>query len=214
MAPNAFLLAADNPAELVTLLRSSPELASAQDDHGYSLLHAATSYNHLDLLRRLVQEFNVDINLKDEDGETALFVAETVECVKILVEELGADITIRGEEGKTARESIEEDGDFAEVAVYLRIKELESLGNGTNGTSAAVSHPPAVPDGLSIDIGTMVPEEELGEVADPDLRRRIEELAARPDFQEAGGQEALMQLIREAISGDLPSERDVRQRTS
>ena len=77
MVPNPFLLAADNSPELLPLLRENPALASAQDDHGYSLIHAAASYNHLNLLRTLVRELHVDVDLKDEDDETALFVVET-----------------------------------------------------------------------------------------------------------------------------------------
>ena len=219
--PNVFLLAADNPTRLIPLLREDPQLASSQDEHGYSLMHAAASYNHLDLLRTLVNDSHVDVNLKDEDGETALYVAETIDCAKVLVEELHADITVRGDDGKTAREKIEEDGDFPEVAVYLRIKELEGNGalvnglsppiaNGTNGVHA----PPPLPDGVSVNIGTMVPEEEAGEVVDPEFRRRIEELAQREDFQGEDGQNALRELITEAIRGEVGHDRDVRRRTS
>jgi hypothetical protein len=65
------------------------------------------------LLRTLVNEFHVNVDLVDEDGETALFVAETVDCAKFLVEELHADLTIRNEEGKTAREKVVEEGEFS-----------------------------------------------------------------------------------------------------
>ena len=218
--PNPFLLAADNPNRLLPLLREDPSLASAQDDHGYSLMHAAASYNHLDLLRALVNELHVNVDLKDEDGETALFVAETMDCAKVLVEELHADITVRGDEGKTARERIEEDGDFPEVAVYLRIKELEGSGARVNGVSAPIAnatngvHAPPLPEGVQVNIGTMVPEEEAGEVVDPEFRRRIEELAQREDFQGEDGQNALRELITEAIRGQVGQDRDVRQRTS
>ena len=203
----------DNHKDLLPLLRSNPSLAPSQDEHGYSLVHAAASYNHLELLRTLVTEFNVNVNMKDEDGETALFVAETVECAKILVEELDADISIRGMEGKTAREKIEEDGDFTDIAVYLRIKELE----GTTGAVPSFNGngsppPPPLPNGVTIDIGTMNPEEDAGEVADPELRRRIEELAQRADFQDPSGQAALRELITEAIMGTGEG-REVRRRT-
>lgn len=217
---NPFLLAADNSSQLLPLLRANPSLASSQDAHGYSLVHAATSYNHLGLLRTLVNGFKVNIDLKDEDGETALFVVETVDCAKVLVEELHANITVRGDEGKTAREKIEEEGEFPEVAVYLRIKELEehqtqlggmdgTLEQTTNGT-----HPPPLPDGVQVNIGTMDPEQDAGEVVDPEFKRRIEELAAREDFQGEDGQRQLRELITEAIRGEVGQEREVRQRTS
>ena len=213
---NPFLLAADNPAQLLTLLQSNPSLASSQDEHGYSLMHAAASYNHLALLRALVNDFHVNVDLKDEDGETALFVCETVEAAKVLVEELHASITIRGdEEGKTAREKFAEEYDFPEVAVYLRVKELEAHVNGaiSEDDMNGVHPPPPLPEGVSVDIGTMAPED-AGEVVDPEFRRRIEELAAREDFQGEDGQRALRELITEALGGGLGQERDVRQRTS
>ncbi|KAE8452387.1 hypothetical protein EG329_001087 [Mollisiaceae sp. DMI_Dod_QoI] len=212
---NVFLLAADNPPELLPLLRENPSLASSQDEHGYSLMHAAASYNHLDLLRALVNELRVNVNIKDEDGETALFVAETVDCAKILVEELHADITIVSDEGKTAREKFAEENDFPEVAVYLRMKELESQVNGASlaPTTNGVHPPPPLPEGVQVNIGTMA-EEEAGDVVDPEFRRRIEELAAREDFQGEDGQRALRELITEAIRGEVGQEREVRRRTS
>ncbi|TGO42996.1 hypothetical protein BHYA_0004g01230 [Botrytis hyacinthi] len=214
--PNPFLLAADNSPDLLPLLRSNPALASAQDEHGYSLMHAAASYSHLDLLRALVTEFDVNVDLKDEDGETALFVAETLDCAKLLVEELHANFTIRSaEDGCNARERIEAEGDYPEVAVYLRIKELEAEGGlpASGGTDAIVAHPPLVPEGLSVNIGTMNPDEDVGEVIDPEFKRRIDELAARDDFQTPAGQEELRKLITEAITGEVGEGREVRQRT-
>jgi hypothetical protein len=214
---NPFLLAADNSPQLLPVLRSNPSLASSQDAHGYSLVHAAASYNHLELLQTLVNEFNVDVDLKDEDGETALFVTETVDCARLLVEELHADITVRGVDGMTAREKIAEENDFPEVAVYLRAIELERQVNGaaeeSTPTTNGVQAPPPLPEGVSVDIGAMAPED-AGEVSDPEFRRRIEELASREDFQSEEGQAQLRDLITEAIRGNVGQERDVRQRTS
>lgn len=211
---NVFLLAADNPPELLPHLRANPSLASSQDEHGYSLMHAAASYNHLDVLRALANEFHVNVNLKDEDGETALFVAETVDCARVLVEELHADISLVNDEGKTAREKFAEENDFPEVAVYLRMKELESQVNGASAepTLNGIHPPPLLPEGVRVEIGTMA-EDEAGEVVDPEFRRRIEELAAREDFQGEEGQRALRELITEAVRGEVGQEREVRQRT-
>jgi hypothetical protein len=213
--PNQFLLAADNSPSLLPLLRSDPAIASSQDEHGYSLLHAAASYNHLELLRTLVNEFHVDVNLKDEDGETALFVVETVECAKTLVEELHASISIRGGDGASALEKITEEGDFPEVAVYLRVKELEAGVARVNGDAeSSVNNPLPIPEGVQVNIGTLAPDEIGDEVVDEEFRQRIEELAAREDFQGEDGQTQLRELITEAIRGDIGHERDVRRRTS
>jgi uncharacterized protein len=217
---NSFLLAADNSPELLPLLRANPSLASAQDEHGYSLLHAAASYNHIDLLRTLVHELKVTVDLKDEDGETALFVCETVECARILVEELKADTSIQGEEGKTAREKIELEDDFPEVAAYLSGLESgndASQSNTINGNgvqSNLLNQAPPLPEGVTIDIGTMSQDDVGEEVVDPEFKRRIEELAARGDFQGEDGQRELRQLITEAVRGQVGQEREVRRRTS
>lgn len=232
--PNPFLLAAETPnpsPQLLPLLESNPALASSQDEHGYSLLHAAASYNHLSLLRTLGTIFNVPINIRDEDNETCLFVCETVDCAKLLVEELGIDLAAQNDEGKTAREKIQEEGDFTDVAIYLRIKELEAMSGGavigagpaTNGEINGVeetnaidgsAHPPRVPEGISVNIGTMSAEEIGPDEVDPEIRRRIEDLASREDFQGAAGQTALRELITQVVRGNVGEERDVRRRTS
>ncbi|CAL3963845.1 hypothetical protein PZA11_001346 [Diplocarpon coronariae] len=213
---NLFVLAADNPARVLQLLGAEPSFASAQDEHGYSLVHAAASYGHLDLLRALVKTYHVSVDLKDEDGETPLFGVETVEVARVLVEELKADVKIIGSEGQNARERIMEDNDYPEVAVYLRMKELEGQVNGgsrsTNTAANDTQPPPPLPEGMSVDFGTMAPEE-AGEILDPELKLRIDELAAQPDFEGEQGQDALRTLIAEALRCDLGEEREVRQRT-
>ena len=203
--PNPFLLAAgpDDPTPaLRPLLQASPVKATEQDAHGYSLLHAAASYSHANLLRCLVTEFNADPNkLFDEDGETCLFVVENVECARVLVEELECKIDIRNNDGQTAREKIEAEGDFVEVAVYLRLKELGGSMDDAPVTHGETStHPPPLPKGMTLDIKEgEVPEGEAE--PDPEFRRRIEELAARDDFQSEEGQRQLRDLITDAVLG-------------
>ena len=221
MPANHFLLAADNSPELLPLLRADPSVARHQDEHGYSLVHAAASYNHLDLLRALVRELRVPVDLRDEDAETALFVVETVEAARCLAEELGLDVHARGAEGQTAREKIEADGDFPAVAEYL--KGLEGRGRngaghagGTNGVDAERAAPeelPPPPEGMSVTVGTMAEPEALPELPDPEFRQRIEELAARDDFHTPQAQEELRKLVEDAVAGQgIGDERNVRPR--
>ncbi|RYP69116.1 hypothetical protein DL771_006270 [Monosporascus sp. 5C6A] len=218
MPANPFLLAADNPTALLSLLRENPSLASGQDDHGYSLVHAAASYNHLDLLRTLIHEYHVDVNLRDEDEETALFVVETVDAAKVLVEELGADLTVKGSEGHTAYEKIAEEGDYPDVAEYLRIQAAARLrdqpnGAQSNGVAAGDSSAlPPVPDGLRLSMTTMASAEEEAAEVDSEFRRRIEQLAEREDFHTEAGQAELRQLVQDAIAGGNLADRNVRPR--
>lgn len=207
--PNPFLLAADNPSVLLPLLRDKPELAATQDAHGYSLLHAAASYNHLSLLRALVNEFNVDVNMRDEDGDSCLYVAETVEIARCLVEELKIDTSKTNDEGVRAVEAIEEDGGFPEVAAYLRSKE----GSGTEDQDT-MGHPPPLPPNVTVDIGTMPDQapEAGAQEPDPEFKRRIDELAAKDNFDSEEGQRELRDLITDAVREVSGEERDVRRR--
>lgn len=215
MAPtqNPFLLAADNNPALLPLLRENPALASSQDEHGYSLVHAAASYNHLDLLRALIREFNVDVDLKDEDNETALFVVETEGAAQVLVEELGADIKHRGSEGLTAREKIQVEDDYPAVAAYLAKIEAHRQDEDIRVTAAEIipeSIPPP-PEGMSVTVGTMDQTQDIPAEVDPEFRRRIEELAQREDFNTPQGQEDLRKLVEEVLLGqEIGDDRNVR----
>ncbi|KAI4164090.1 MAG: hypothetical protein LQ342_002326 [Letrouitia transgressa] len=221
--PNHFLLAADNAPSLLPLLQSNPSLATSQDEHGYSLLHAAASYNHTSLLRALVQDFHASSNIRDEDGETPLFVAETVETAEFLVKELGVDVEAKNAEGMTAEEKIRGEGEFVAVSDYLR--ELRRKGGGAMGMSNGegdcdgayqeeAERPPPLPPNVTINMGTMDDEEGLGD-ADPVFRQRIEELAAMGDFQDEGGQQKLREIVRDAVRGvEQDSGRDVRRRVA
>ncbi|KAJ5099010.1 hypothetical protein N7532_006011 [Penicillium argentinense] len=215
--PNPYLLACDQPAALLELLRSNPAIASCQDEHGYSLLHAAASYGHTDLLRALVKEFNVDVNLTDEDGETCLFVAETPKIARCLVEELGVDINKTNDEGQKAHEKMEADEEFPQVSDYLR----EALGVAAPAPAdpapGPLNAPRPIPGNMEVNIGTMSEQEaSAGETeVDPEFKRRIDELAAREDFHSEATQNELRDLVRDALTGTSieTSEREVRRRT-
>ncbi|KAF1841039.1 uncharacterized protein K460DRAFT_295176 [Cucurbitaria berberidis CBS 394.84] len=203
------------PQAILSSLAQHPQLASARDAHGYSLIHAAASYNQLSVLRELVQKYNANVNILDEDGETALFATENAQVAKCLVEELGADINLRNEEGKTAEEKIgEEEGEAHEVYQYLK-----SLRTGSEPASASavevegVHAPPPLPNGVQINMGTMA-EDAAGEAPDPEIRRRIEELAARDDYQSDEVQQQLRELVQDVVMGINTDEsgRSVRRR--
>lgn len=214
--PNPYILAADNPSAVLSLLQSNPSIASNQDEHGYSLLHAAASYSHIDLLRALVKEFNVNVNLLDEDGETCLFVTENVDIAKCLVEELGVDYNIKNEEGLTAQETIESDGSFPEVAAYLRQVTGNSPSVPMDQSTDPLNPAPPLPPNLRVNLGTMSEQEANAgaEDVDPGFKRRIDELAAREDFNSEDTQNELRQLVSDAIRGSNieTQDRDVRRR--
>ena len=169
----------------------------------------------------------MDVNIKDEDGETALFVVETVEAAQILFEELKVDINVTNSEGLTAEEKIRTEGDYPTVAEYLyetRIRGFAASGvsssqvdaEAVGSASHEVRHPPPLPPNVTVNIDTMdatLEEEQQQEVVDPEFRRRIEELASREDFQAEEGQKALRDLIKDAVREvGVDGNRDVRRR--
>lgn len=215
---NVFLLAADNHPSLLPLLRSKPDLASSQDEHGYSIMHAAASYNHLDILRSLVREFLVDVSIRDEDGETPLFVVETVEAARVLLEELKIDAKITNAEGLTAEEKVRADGDFPTVADYLlESRTRKPFGSELDRASdRGPLHMPRLPPNVTINVNTLDAEGSANasdQVPDPEFRRRIEELATRDDFEGEQSQQELRNLIKDAV-GEVGCDagRDVRRR--
>lgn len=203
-------LVPDRPSAVLDQLQTHPELASKQDAHGYSLLHAAVSYGHRDLMKALVETYLVDPNIKDEDSETCLFNAESVEFAREALA-LGVQLNAKNADGLTAAEKLDDEDEQPEVAAYLREvsnggEAAEPAGSSLLGTTASDSQtngvhpPPPLPDGVQVNVGTMAPDE-VGEEPDPEFRRRIEELAARADFEGEEGQRELRDLIQDAVSG-------------
>lgn len=192
-------LAAERPETVLQQLQAHPDLAPKQDAHGYSLAHAAVSYGHVELLRALIQTHHVDPNIKDEDDETCLFNAETVDMAKEALD-LGVQLDAKNADGITAAEKLADEDEQPEVAAYLRsVSKGEAAASSTsqaNGTHP----PPPMPEGVQVNVGTMAPDE-VGEAPDPEFRRRIEELAAREDFEGEEGQRELRELIQDAVSG-------------
>ena len=153
------------------------------------------------------------MNIKDEDGETALFVAESVEVAQTLVEDLGANMSITNNEGETAEDKIQQEGDYPTVAAYLKEARLRDGSLSANAENApAGSHlngsdifaegtPEPVPPNMKIKVGTMEERQDIdGEMAiDPDFRKRIEELASREDFHSEASQSQLRNLVQDAV---------------
>ncbi|CAD6898075.1 unnamed protein product [Tilletia controversa] len=139
---NIWLAAGEGDLDSVRyLLDNQPDLTpTSPDDFSYTAVHAAASYAQLEVLDFLLSHPKAALykpsaensaapsgvpaptgaaNVQDSDGDTPLFVCETVEPAKLLIEKFGADPKHRNLDGKTAAQAAYENEAF-EVCDYLR----------------------------------------------------------------------------------------------
>ncbi|KAK9368600.1 ankyrin repeat-containing protein [Lipomyces kononenkoae] len=216
---NLWIAASDNNLLVIrALFATKAHTPNDRDPHGYTPLHAAASYSHIELLRYLVSEGG-DVNITDEDGETPLFVVETVEAAKVLIEELGADWKHKNSQGITAQEKfekeVEEDGEPLEAIVeYLKGLEDGELSAADQRLEDELKD--AIPGSANVRVAI----ERAPEMEEPDneeiaeRRRKVEEL-----LQSDNAEEGIRHLVEEAIRLQLSEEarsssspRAVRQR--
>lgn len=99
---NIWVAASDNEIDVVkSYITSGKHTANDKDANGYTPVHAAASYGHLELLTYLVKEAGGDINIVDEEGDTPLHSVEDLATAKYIVEELKGDYKIKNKEGQT-----------------------------------------------------------------------------------------------------------------
>lgn len=86
----------------------------ATDENGYTLWHAAASYNQISVLEWLWSQIKKDgvyslVNAVDCEGDSALHYAGDLSAAKFLIEHANIDVSIRNAEGKTALDAKEEE---------------------------------------------------------------------------------------------------------
>ncbi|CAG8510565.1 3433_t:CDS:2 [Paraglomus occultum] len=120
---NVWIAAGEGDFDCVKEYISSGVSVNAQDAFGYSPLTAAVSYNHIQIVEYLLSQ-RADINIRDMDGDTPLYAAETVEMAQLLLAH-GADPTVKNAEGKTPAEVTFNEG-WLDVAALLRSRTGET----------------------------------------------------------------------------------------
>jgi len=132
-ASTPWVAASDGNLELLkTSIRTLNMAPSRPDENGYTLVHAAASYNQTLILEWLLTQ-NVDANAQDNDGDTPLHHVENVRAAKFLVERMNADPSLCNGNKKTALqeklaemeeqmddEDSDEDEDTGELIAYLK----------------------------------------------------------------------------------------------
>ncbi|KAH9819012.1 ankyrin repeat-containing domain protein [Melampsora americana] len=113
---NIWIAASDGDLDRVKEIVESGISPMIADENTYTPLHAAVSWNQLNVLDYLISKGG-DINITDEDGDTPLFSVEDLETAKHVIE-LGGNPTHLNQSGLTAADHLEED--FPEISNYLR----------------------------------------------------------------------------------------------
>jgi hypothetical protein len=168
---------------------------NAKDQHGYTALAAAVSYGHKDLLALLVEKGS-DVNVRDEQGDTPLFVCESIEMARLLVQTYDADISMQNDAGFTASEQIRQDNDedTLQVADFL-----DGIYTG---------------QGIKVERQAGMPEEEQDQEEDPsvaDIRERVQDIIENAnDPSDPAVQERLRSTVVDALNQSNLNQRSVR----
>lgn len=101
-----FVAAADGNLPLLQqALRDLKMSVNQADENGYTLLHASASYSQLPVMQWLLEQ-KVDVQAVDQEGDSALHYASTVDACRLLLQ-TGIRVDLRNNEGHTALESKE-----------------------------------------------------------------------------------------------------------
>ncbi|AGO10053.1 AaceriAAR063Cp [[Ashbya] aceris (nom. inval.)] len=189
---NIWVAASDGlTAQVEELLRQTSADANVKDPNGYTPMHAAAAYGHIDLLRLLIANYHGDVNVRDSDGDTPLHHAEDLQTVRVLLEEFGADPLLVNTEGKTPLAVYEEDAENAELIEYMRAR----VGS-TGGQALAGSEDLADSELPDIDSGKLAEFRES-------IRYTLENVPADETDPESVQRR---QRLEEIMSSDCPEE--------
>ena len=87
----------DQRANIKFLIETENLSPNIPDPNSYTPMHASASYAHTDILEYLIS-VGGDINLRDDDGDTPLYVVESVEMARWMIDR-GAEWGVVNEEG-------------------------------------------------------------------------------------------------------------------
>ncbi|KAM0788382.1 hypothetical protein ACM66B_001521 [Microbotryomycetes sp. NB124-2] len=206
---NIWTAAGEGNFDRVRELVESGTPPSIRDENSYTPLHAAASWNHPEILNYLVVERGADVNTTDDDGETCLFVCETVDMARLIVEQLGGNASHRNSEGLTAAASLEED--YPEVAAYLR---------SVTGEPAPVAT--FDPNGQDQDQSTqLASEQQQQQPPRPDFDtptdeilsrvRQVMQASERGELSEQDTETRLREIVTEVVHGQVDMGRIIGQ---
>ncbi|KAG2206579.1 hypothetical protein INT46_002834 [Mucor plumbeus] len=113
---NLWVAAGDGQIDRVRELLESGIAVDGHDQFGYTAMHAAVSYNQIEMVKLLIEK-GANVNIEDFEKDTPLYVAENVEMAQLLLDN-GADPKHTNEEGITPALTALEEG-WEDVAQLL-----------------------------------------------------------------------------------------------
>ncbi|GAA5861257.1 hypothetical protein JCM8547_008535 [Rhodosporidiobolus lusitaniae] len=202
---NIWTAAGEGDVQQVQRLVESGVSPNDQDQHSYSPIHAAVSWNHPDILRYLLDKGG-NINLADGDGDTPLYAAEQISMARLVIE-LGGDPKHVNEEGLTPAAALQED--HPHIALYLRTLTGEAGPSSISLTSPAAAAQPqpdfdAPTDALMTSVKEIMERHERGELSEAELDEQLRTVveAAVSGQVEAGMAIGEQQLEQEQGEGE------------
>lgn len=178
---NIWIASADNLADKVKhYIEKEGMSPNSKDENGYTPLHAAAEWGHMELIAYLVEKGG-DLNITDSDGDTPLHATENVEMAKLLVE-LGADPKKKNSDGLTPLEKAQEEDP-------MELSDLITFYRELNGEKVET-----LPEDMSVSMSYT--DEVSGEpLLDEEQRKKLEEIVQREDETELASfiQNALLQ---------------------
>lgn len=197
---NIWVAAADNDRAAVERELDAGASPNVKDPNGYTPMHAAALYGHLELLRFLVTRGG-NVNVQDNEGDTPLHHVEDVGTARALVEEMDANHTLCNSDGDTAALYIEKEGEHVAVAQYLRLLApaphdslLANLPSAGSVNGHLIRYTTAEDTGLS------------------DERRRQLEAVATSENPEEALRELVTSAVREGLASYKPLDSAHRKR--
>lgn len=208
MVANIWVAAADNEVDMVKEhLNTGNFTPNSKDPNGYTPMHAAASYGHIELLRLLMKEGG-NVNIQDNEGDTPLHHCEDLKTAKVLVEELKADLSIKNNDDFSALQYMTDEDEFPDIIEYLKQRfyggeAIEE--DSTKQASSLVDSLPAPGNVEGHDIRYSLENEQNAEI-DEEKRKQIEAI-----IHGENPEEGLREFVTKAVQDGMEQFHDESQ---
>lgn len=101
----------------------------------YRILHESSAKGELEMVQYLIEEGKINVNIKDKNGETALYKASKnnhIPIVKLLLDKYGAKANVKSKNGKTILHYIAKEGYLTLLEYFLHKNRDRRLGMNIN----------------------------------------------------------------------------------